>query len=507
MPRNYSALADGVAAEVYDITPPFVAIPDMSVLEEGRRHPPELPPAMFGNAWPELVKLAADKGAPVDYVALSWLTVSAALIGSKRRCVPYPGSTWKEPSILWLGLVGDPSHNKSPALDPFVDVLRLLEDEKTDDHLDAINVWRADTERAKVEKVNWQDLVKAASKDSLPTPALPDHAIEPDEPRRRRHFVQDATPESLGEILEGNPQGVLMVRDELAGWFSGFDRYNPGGRSQWPESFGGRQFTVDRKGAAKPVRIPYNGVNVIGGIQPGKLSDCLLKVTDDGLAARFLFIWPNRPPFSRPTATADLRGIESALRRLDTLDWTVRDDGKPGAVLVPLDPDAADVFDSCCRLYGDQEQEVGGLLKSFIGKLRGLTLRLALASELARWSWEGGSEPKSISRSTLEAAADFVADYAIPMAERVYGDAALPPVERNAATLARHIKRHKLVSINTRNLQRKDRLPGLAESADIDPAIEALVDAGWLRAEPRRTGATTGRPSRDYSVNPAVWRA
>lgn len=358
-------------------------IPDMSVLEEGRRHPPALPPAMFGNAWPELVKLAADKGAPVDYVALSWLTVSAALIGSKRRCVPYPDSTWKEPSILWLGLVGDPSHNKSPALDPFVDVLRLLEDEKTDDHLDALNVWRADTERAKVEKVNWQDLVKAATKDSLPTPALPDHAIEPDEPRRRRHFVQDATPESLGEILEG----------------------------------------------------------------------------------------------------------------------------KPGAVLVPLDPDAADVFDSCCRLYGDQEQEVGGLLKSFIGKLRGLTLRLALASELARWSWEGGSEPKSISRSTLEAAADFVADYAIPMAERVYGDAALPPVERNAATLARHIKRHKLASINTRNLQRKDRLPGLAESADIDPAIEALVDAGWLRAEPRRSGATTGRPSRDYSVNPAVWRA
>ena len=480
---------------------------DLSILEEGRRKPPELPSAMFGSAWPELVKLAADKGAPTDYVALSWLAVSTALIGSKRRCLPYPGSSWEEPAILWLGLVGDPSHNKSPALDPFANILRRLEDEKADDHVDALNTWHADVERAKVEKVAWQDMVKAASKDGLPTPPLPEQAIEPDQPRRRRHFVQDATPESIGEILEGNPQGVLMVRDELAGWFSGFDRYNPGGRSQWLESFGGRQFTVDRKGAAKPLRIPYNGVNVIGGIQPGKLADCLLRVTDDGLAARFLFAWPNRPPFSRPTSSANIAGVENALRRLDALDWTTRDDGKRGAVLVPLDADAADVFDSCCRLYGDQEQDAGGLLKSFIGKLRGLTLRLALASELARWSWSGGPEPQSISRGTLEAVADFVVDYAIPMAERVYGDAALPPVERNAATLARHIRRHKLRTINTRNLQRKDRLPGLSEAADIDPAIEALMEAGWLQADPQRKGATTGRQSRDYSVNPAIWRA
>ena len=85
---------------------------------------------MFGKAWPELVKLAADKGAPVDYVALSFLTVAASLIGSKRQravpmgvnvgraCNPMARTRWR------------PSHNKSPALDPLTGILRRLEEER-----------------------------------------------------------------------------------------------------------------------------------------------------------------------------------------------------------------------------------------------------------------------------------------------------------------------------------------------------------------------------------------
>lgn len=482
-------------------------IPDLSILDEGRRKPPEMPGAMFGSVWGELEKLAADKGAPVDYVALGWLTVCCSLIGSKRRAVPYPGSTWEEPAILWLGLVGDPSHNKSPALDPLQNILRKLEDEKADEHSEALNGWRADCERAKVEAAQWQDAVKAAAKDGLNTPPMPENAREPDQPRRRRYVVQDATPESLGSILVGNPEGTLMVRDELAGWLESFDRYNSGGRAYWLEAYGGRPYTIDRKQSPDPLRIPYNGVNVVGGIQPGKLAENLLDMTDDGLAARLLFTWPNRRPWSRPSATANLSGLEAAARRLDAMNWEPCINGKPEPVRVFLSPAAADLFDRCQQFYRDQEQEACGKLKSLVGKLSGLTLRLALASEFARWAYEGGAEPQAISAETLEAVADFVAGYALPMAERVYGDAALPAVERNAATLAKHIKRKRLRSINTRALMREDRLPGMREAGDIDPAVEALVDAGWLKPDPHRKGGTVGRQSKDYLVNPAIWRA
>jgi putative DNA primase/helicase len=427
------------------------------------------------------------------------------LIGSKRRAVPYQGSSWEEPSILWLGLVGDPSHNKSPALDPMQNILRKLEDEETDEHAAQLNIWRADCERAKVESAQWQEAVKAAAKDGISTPPLPANACEPAAPRRRRFVVQDATPESLGGILVGNPEGTLMMRDELAGWLETFDRYNTGGRAYWLEAYGGRPYTIDRKQSPDPMRIPYNGVNVIGGIQPGKLADTLLSVTDDGLSARILFVWPDRRPWSRPTSTADLSGFEAAARRLEGLSWEAGEGRLPVRVL--LSADAADVFDRCQRFYRDQELEACGLLKSFTGKLSGLTLRLALAVEFGRWAYEGGSEPSSISAQTMEAVGDFVAGYVLPMAERVYGDAALPIVERNAATLAKHIKRKRLRTINARDLMREERLPGLREAATVDPALEALIEAGWLKLTPSRSGDSVGRAKRDYAVNPAIWRA
>lgn len=499
-------LSYGAAAAAENVSP-FTGwpAPNLSILEEGRRKPPAMPSAMFGKAWGELERLAADKGAPVDYVALSWLVGAASLLGSKRRVVPYPGSSWEEPSILWLGLVGDPSHNKSPALDPLQKILRKLEDGKADEHQEALNIWRGDCERAKVENAQWQEQVKTAAKDGLSTPPLPDAAQEPKQPLRRRHVVQDATPESIGAILIGNPEGTLMIRDELAGWLQGFDRYNTGGRAYWLEAYGGRPYTIDRKHCPEPMRIPYNGVNVIGGIQPGKLADSLLDLTDDGLAARLLFVWPDRPPLTRPSRNANLSGFEAAAYRIDGLDWEAGD-CQHVPVHVRLSEQAADIFFNCQQSYREHEFEACGLLKSFIGKLSGLTLRLALASEFARWAYEGGAEPSEISSDTLQAVGDFIAEYALPMAQRVYGDAALPAVERNAATLAKHIKRKRLQSINARELMREDRLPGLRDAASVDPAIEVLVEAAWLKPDPQRKGGTVGRQTRDYIVNPSIWR-
>lgn len=478
--------------------------PDLTILDEGRRNPPELPTAMFGKAMPELEKLAADKGAPTDYLALAWLVACASVVGGKRRACPYEGTTWAEPSILWVGLVGDPSHNKSPALDPFAKLLRKIEADRLEDHQEALRDWRTESERAKAEDAKWRKEVESAAKDNMPTPLMPASAAEPAEPHRRRYVVGDATPESIGGILSGNPQGTLMMRDELAGWLSSFDRYNVGGREFWLEAYGGRPYVIDRKGSPEPLMVPYLGVSVVGGIQPAKLADCLLKGSDDGLSARILFAWPKRRPFARPLGVANVAGFEDALRRLEGMEWGYSQDGKRVAISLTLDPAAADVFDNCQQFYIDQGDETTGLLKSFIGKLPGLTLRLAMATELGRWAYGGGDEPRSITAETLEAVADFVSGYVLPMAERVYGDAALPPAERNAATLARYINKAKPRSINARELKRTIRLPGLRDAADIDPALDALVEAHWLRPDPKRHGGTVGRGTSDYLVNPAV---
>ena len=192
---------------------------------------------------------------------------------------------------------------------------------------------------------------------------------------------------------------------------------------------------------------------------------------------------------------------------MDGLAWGIGADGSHKAVTLTLDDAAADIFEQFERANREAGDEAAGLYKSFCGKLPGIVLRLALVTELAGWAYRGGVEPQTISAKTIAAVAEFVDEYAKPMAMRVFGDAVLPPVERNAATLARLILKHRLKRINARDLKRtpyKQHLPGMREADPLNDALAFLVEADWLRVSGSRSGDTPGRQSSDYIVNPAI---
>jgi len=286
-----------------------------------------------------------------------------------------------------------------------------------------------------------------------------------------------------------------------------FDRYSPGGREFWLEAYGGRPFVIDRKGAKAPLMIPFNGVSVLGGIQPAKLAAALLDSPDDGLVARFLWAWPDKVAFHRPVQAADLDTLEHIYRALEGLSWGTDSEGHQCAVTLRLSDAAARVFEQWQSDNSAVDDDAGSLFKSFVGKMDGVVLRLALVAELSTWAIRGGEEPREVSMASLEAAAAWVDDYAKPMAERVYGDAALPAVERHAAVLARYIRKAKLTSINKRDLKQsphKTPLAALREAPVMDAAVSYLVDAGWLIDKSEREGGSPGRRRGDYAVNPAV---
>jgi len=485
------------------------SVPDMTVINAGRRPPVSMPAGLFGPVWPLLQGIAEGTSTPVDYPALGFLAACASLIGGKRRVRPYPTANWSEPCILWVGVVGDPSTRKSPALDTVTGPLRELERDHADKHKVALRDFQERTERARAAKKAWQQQMDKAIKDGLPTPPMPDDALEPDEPVRRRTMIMDATPEAVGAILEGNPQGTLHFRDELAGWLTSFDRYSPGGREFWLEAYGGRPFVIDRKSSTKgPICIPFNGVSVCGGIQPAKLADALLCSPDDGLVARFLWAWPDKLAIiKRPREAADMAALETAYRRLEHLSWAQDENGRDAPITLPLSVDAANIFERWEQDNARSDEDASALFKSFVGKMNGAVLRLALVAELIAWAWNGRDEPHEVSATSLIAAAEWVDDYAKPMAERVYGDAALPQVERNAAVLARYIVKQGFRTINLRDLKRsphKSRLPGLRNGEALNETAAYLVDAGWLLPAPSRDGDNPGRQKRDYLVNPAV---
>jgi hypothetical protein len=51
---------------------------------------------------------------------------------------------------------------------------------------------------------------------------LPD---PPEKPACRRVVTSDPTIEKLADLLEDNPRGLLVARDELGGWLGSFTRY------------------------------------------------------------------------------------------------------------------------------------------------------------------------------------------------------------------------------------------------------------------------------------------
>ena len=273
------------------------------MLNGGRRPPVPMPAAMFGPAKELILMIAEGTASPFDYPAIGFLAACASLIGGKRRIRPYETSAWSEPCILWCGAVGDPSTRKSPALETVTAPLRAIERDHANQHRDNLGKWQGQCAESRARREDYQEQVKRAVKDQQHPPERPVGADDPEEPGRRRTLVVDATPEALGAILVSNPQGCLHSRDELAGWLQSFERYSPGGREFWLEAHGGRPFTIDRKGAKAPLCIPFNGVSVIGGIQPDKLAATLLNSPDDGLVARFLWAWPDKVPFQRPDAS------------------------------------------------------------------------------------------------------------------------------------------------------------------------------------------------------------
>ena len=479
---------------------------DASIVNGCRNAAPELPLDGLGERWSSWVlEQASLKSAPPDYVFAALVTGSASLIGNARAVSPWPG--WAEPSILWGARVGGPSSGKSPAADPVHSLLHDLERELAEGHPEKLRQWEQACARARAERKQWESNLKNSVKEGgSEAGELPSAAFEPDQPRWPHLLMIDATIEALAYNLAGRPKGMLQVRDELAGWLEGFGRYGAGkqtsDRAFWIEGYGGRSFKIDRVShKEKPWYIPALSISIDGGIQPDKLARLLLDGDDDGLPARFFYVWPDPVPIERPSVEKLSSPALDALRKLRDLSMESRR-------VLRLSDDAADRFHKWRVVNAELVGEHSGMFQSWLGKLPGVVLRVALVLRYLRWCAEDGTsqEPENIDLDTTLAALRLVDDYLIPMARRVYGDAALPEAETDAAAIARLIVARKVGAerggryiVNLRKDVQRRGINRIRTANQARCALEELREAGWLRPVAVPTG---GRPRGDYEVNP-----
>jgi hypothetical protein len=478
---------------------------DMAVLRLHRRPPPNLPIEVFDPAWQPWIVTAAEAAAcPPDYVAAPLLVSASVLIGHARWSQATPG--WVEPPHLWVGSVGDSGNGKSPGADCLMrDVLPEIERRMIVDYPDRLREWRAAVAFSKAAEETWQRDVREAQRRGGPAP-LPPIAVACAEPQAPRLRQTDVTIERVATLLAmAAPKGLLIVRDELAGWINGMAAYNPAGRAFWLEAYGGRPYRVERQKHPEPIDIPRHAVAVYGTTQPDLLA-ALMSGADDGLLARILWTWPDPIPFRLGRRAPAAQWATAALDRLRELEL------QPGNPRSPITVPLTDEARAMIEVFGGEMQQhqvnSGGLLRSAIGKARGQALRIASILEMLWWCGEDGIAPPpvQISERAFAAAASLMADYFLPMAERVYGDAAATDRERGAATLARWILKERPAELHVRHLLRHERLTGLRTAEQIRAAAEVLVDADWLR--PPAPGNEFGQRGRvAYAVNPRLREA
>jgi hypothetical protein len=386
-----SSTNDG-SAEAPD--PELLANPDMAVLRLGRRDPPPFPLAVLGDDWWRWTVTTAEAAAcPVDNVVAPLLASASVLIGHARWAQAVPG--WAEPPHLWCGVVGDSGTGKSPGADTLLrDVLPEIEQRMLGDYPDRLAQWRVTAEAHAAAMETWKAEVRTAQKKATAPPLLPADGA-PSEPQAPRLRQNDVTIEKVATLLAGSaPKGLLMVRDELAGWLLGMNAYNDAGRTFWIEAYGGRPYRVERQKNPEPIVVPRLAVAVTGGTQPEKLA-ALFREPDDGLLARVTWFWPNPLPFRLGRAAPNTAWAVASLDRLRQLDLTASDEPEaaPKPLIIPLQEHVQPTLEAFAQEMQKAQEGAGGLMRSAYGKARGLALRLSLVLEYLWWCGREGMEP------------------------------------------------------------------------------------------------------------------
>ncbi len=433
-----------------------------------------------------VVDAAAMIACDASYIALPLLSALASAIGNTRRIALKQG--WTEPAIVWTAIVGESGTAKSPALELALRPIRKRQHGAMRRHAEAVREFDVAVVKYERDAARW----KRAKSDAEPP-------TKPEAPIAERCWTDDVTTEALAVLLQQNPRGLLMVRDELAGWFN-FDRY-AGGKgadvAKWLEMFGGRTMVVDRKTGGN-VYVRQAAVSIAGGIQPGVLRRALAQEhRDNGLAARLLLSCPPRKPkrWSETDVDADTEAAVAAVfERLYELSPEADETGDERPRLVTLAEDGKRAWVRFYDEHAHEQAELSGDEAAVWSKLEGYAARLALVVHLTRWAAgdEALHDPAQVDEASIMAGV-ALARWFGREARRVYAILDENRDDRDIRRLCELIQR-KGGSMSGRELAQASR--AYRTVADAEAALAKLVEArkgSWVTPVQRGPGAPKAR--------------
>jgi Protein of unknown function (DUF3987) len=464
---------------------------------------------------PLVIDIAHRMQVPIDYPAVA---VVLSLAGAtNRRATIQPkaaDSSWIVVPNLWGGIIAPPGYLKSPLLQASVSPLNRIQSTYRDEHEIAMERYKRDKEMFDLKHAAWKELSKAALKKPSGSAAPDRPGDEPQEPTMRRLIVNDATFEAMHQIMDENPAGILVVRDELTGWWSQLDRDGrQGERAFCLQAWNGDTGYLMDRIARGTIYVAHCCMSMLGGIQPGRLRSYLVDAlrdgpSNDGLIQRFQVIaWPDAPAdwcyIDRPTNAPAEQRVERIFRAIVALDAA-------NPLRFRFDPDAQELF---VAWLTELEAKVRGTefhpaLISHLSKYRSLMPSLALLFELADRLADGSGALSGSLTVSLDHARQAAAwcEYLESHARRIYSCITTPQLHA-AYELAKKI-REKKIGADGYFMCREIYLKGwssLDSPEAVRSAVEVLLDSGWVREISAGTGPAGGRPTVRYQVNRRVY--
>ncbi|HAG10102.1 MAG TPA: hypothetical protein DCK76_01610 [Desulfotomaculum sp.] len=355
---------------------------------------------------PWLEDVAYRMQCPVDFVAVGAIVAAGAIIGAGCGIRPKQKDDWPVVPNLWGGIIARPSMMKTPALKEVMNPIDRLEIEAKKEHEELMGFHNADVEEFKAKKKALVSEMEQAAKGKhkkSETPSNMDDVKaryaaleEPKPPTRQRYRTNDSTIEKLAELLNENPRGLLLFRDELVGLLVSWDREDrQTDRAFYLEAWNGQgAFTTDRIGRGT-IDTQNLCISILGGIQPSKLTGYLYQANDDlkndGLLQRFqLLVYPDEPANwslidEYPDIEAKNRAYEifKRLSEINFLEYGAEISIGEKISYYHFSPEAQEIFnDWLTELQTKLQTEESPLIVEHLSKYRSLMPSLALIFHL-----------------------------------------------------------------------------------------------------------------------------
>ena len=484
-------------------------------LPDNKVQTPQLDERLLPEVWkPWLSDVCERLQCPLDYAVVAAMVSAASLIGNRIRVRPKQHDPWMVVPNLWGAIIGPPGVMKSPA---FKEGLIFFNEIANRERAEFAREQEDSAFEKEFNESKRSDLIKEMKKAPIEKKAdlrLRFDSLKAEEPVEKRLWTADATVEKLGELLNENPDGILMNRDELTGWLKQLDRQgHEQDRAFYLEAWNGEgNFTFDRIGRGT-THIKNVTISILGTIQPSMIEpyfrSAMNGLGDDGLIQRFqLLVYPevpkafkylDRPPKGRDPARDSFKYLYEMTPKDIDAKFLTSEAG--GHAFLQFNDEAQEFFvEWVVDLETDLRSDTieSSALISHISKYRSLMPSLSLIFHLLK-RVNKETDSHSIGLASVELAAAWCS-YLKMHAEKLYTLASVSRFDC-AREILKRIESGELGSPFTARDVYAKHWKRLSEPEEVKRSLEILSEYRYL--QPMRF-ETAGRTKTLYTVHESI---